>query len=155
MKQDKYYLSRAIKLAAMALDDGGTPFGAVLVNQGTILAEARNRTVEDRVPLSHAEIVAIRHAYSEHTSQAIQGATLYCTCEPCPMCTSAAYYAQISRIVFAATIWDAIYYGSGDPPVTSKWLNEKCNFNLRVEQGTGRAEVMALFQEFAAKFGTF
>lgn len=151
--EDARYLQQAIKLARGALGDGDGPFGAVLVGQGRVLAEARNRTTTEGNPTFHAEMVAIREACRKYNAEALVRSTLFTSCEPCSMCLAAMYYARISRVVFAAKLSDAIRYGSGDPPLDADFLNKQCQFNLQVEEGEGREAVTSLFEEYVQKFG--
>ncbi len=78
--------------------DHGGPFGAVLVKDGEVIASAHNRVVIDRDPTAHAEIVAIRHACAHAHSYDLSGTTLFATCEPCPMCLGAIYWARIDAV---------------------------------------------------------
>ena len=152
---DKKYLQIAIELAGRALEDGGGPFGAVITKNAQVLTVARNRTKEEGNPISHAEIVAIRDACHHYGAESVVGSTIFCSCEPCSMCFSALYYAQISRVVFAATLTDVIGFGSGDPPLTSTWLKEQGHLNIQIVAGEerDREAVIALFERYIQKFG--
>ena len=147
------HLHAAIKLAKDALNDGDGPFGAIIAKGPEILATARNRTVAEGNPTMHAEMVAIREACKEHGSETLKTSTIYCSCEPCLMCLSAIYYSQIPRLVFAASLEDAIHFGSGDPLVRSEWLNKAGNLNIEIIQGEGRESVISLFDQYVKKFG--
>lgn len=97
------YLDAAIDLARQSLDDErGGPFGAVIVRDGEVLARARNEVLATHDPTAHAEVQAIRAACRRLDSHDLAGATLYASCEPCPMCLGAVYWAGIERVVFAA-----------------------------------------------------
>ena len=152
-KDESRYLQRAIELAYEALEDGGGPFGAVILKGSQVLAATRNRTVEEHNPTAHAEMVAIRQAYHNHGSESVAGSTIFCSCEPCIMCLSGLYYAQIPRVVYAATLEDAIRFGSGDPPLTSAWLNEQGDLNIQLVAAEGREKVISLFEQYIQKFG--
>lgn len=104
---DERFLSRALDLASDSVKSAGGPFGAVIVQSGAILAEGQNRVTLERDPSSHAEIVAIRRACQAKGDHRLEGCVLYASAEPCPMCLSAAYWARLHRIVFAATRLDA------------------------------------------------
>lgn len=112
---DLEFLRRAVGLAHgnLASGDGG-PFGAVVVVDGKIAGEGSNQVLRSHDPTAHAEIVAIRAASRSLARFHLQGATLYTSCEPCPMCLSAAHWAQISRIVYAADRGDAAAAGFQD-----------------------------------------
>ena len=112
---DLAFLRRAIALAATR-SAGGTngPFGAVVAREGAVVAEGWNQVVETGDPTAHAEVVAIRGACRRLGSHVLEGCTLYASCEPCPLCLAAAYWARISRVVFAASRSDAARAGFDD-----------------------------------------
>ncbi len=99
---DKAFLREAVQYAIESVDDGGAPFGAVVVHNGKVIAGAGNRAQLDCDPTAHAEIAAIREAGKVLANAHMPEATLYASCEPCPMCLAAAHWARIPRIVFAA-----------------------------------------------------
>ncbi len=112
---DQRYLARAIELSREHMDEGaGGPFGAVIVRDGKILAEGWNQVTSANDPTAHAEVTAIRRACEAVGDFALEGATLYTSCEPCPMCLASAYWARVSRIVFANTRQDAADIGFDD-----------------------------------------
>ena len=109
------FLERALEIAAAHSADGKNgPFGAVVVKNEKVIAEGWNRVVTNRDPTAHAEIVAIRNACQALHTHKLSGCTIYCSCEPCPMCLSAIYWARIDTIVFAASQEDAAYAGFDD-----------------------------------------
>jgi guanine deaminase len=108
------YLERAIHLATSNVADGGGPFAAVLVAPNGQVFEGVNRVVLDNDPTAHAEVVAIRTACQALGTFDLTGATLYCSCEPCPLCLSAALWARIDRVQFAADRRDAAAAGFDD-----------------------------------------
>lgn len=115
MESDDIFLARAIELARQGSERGdGGPFGAVIVHDGKIIAEAWNRVVASRDPTAHAEIGAIRSACIDLGHFHLDGCTLYASSEPCPMCLSAAYWARIARIVFANSRSEAAAIGFCD-----------------------------------------
>ena len=108
-------LRRAIEVAADASRDGRCgPFGAVVARGDEILGEGHNRVVADRDPTAHAEVMAIREACKREGTHVLEGCVIYCSCEPCPMCLSAIYWARIRHVVFAATRGDAERAGFDD-----------------------------------------
>lgn len=112
---DERYLARAVALSERNLGAGdGGPFGAVIVRDGEVLAEGWNRVTSTNDPTAHAEVVAIRKACEALGDFTLQGATLYTSCEPCPMCLAAAYWARVSRIVYANTREHAAAIGFDD-----------------------------------------
>ncbi|MFA5940732.1 MAG: nucleoside deaminase [Sinimarinibacterium sp.] len=109
---DRGYLRRAVELARGNLQSGaGGPFGAVIVRAGIVLGEGSNQVLRSHDPTAHAEVVAIRAACAASGDFHLGGATLYSSCEPCPMCLSAAHWARIDRVVFAASRDDAAAIG--------------------------------------------
>ena len=104
---NKKFMSRAIELSIESVSRGTGPFGAVIVKDNKIIAEGFNTVTSTKDPTSHAEIVAIRSACKELNNFTLKGYDLYTTCEPCPMCLSAIYWARIDRVYYANTRKDA------------------------------------------------
>lgn len=105
--EDAQYMQMAIDLSLSNIDSGGGPFGAVIVKDGEVVATGTNRVVPDNDPTAHAEVVAIRQACKKLGTFNLEGATLYASCEPCPMCLSAIYWAGIKNLCYANTKHDA------------------------------------------------
>jgi len=103
----KEFMKRAIELSIKSVNSGTGPFGAVLVKDNQIIAEGFNKVTTSNDPTSHAEIVAIRMACKVLNNFNLEGCDLYTTCEPCPMCLSAIYWARINKIYYANTRVDA------------------------------------------------
>jgi guanine deaminase len=112
--EDEKWLSRAIELAVLNVADGGGPFGALIVRDGEVVAEGQNRVTANLDPTAHAEVVAIRAACQVVQDFSLAGAVLYTSCEPCPLCLSAALWARVDRVVFAADRHDAARGGFDD-----------------------------------------
>ncbi|MFT5050431.1 MAG: guanine deaminase [Chlamydiales bacterium] len=109
------FMTRAIELARHAVESGsGGPFGAIIAREGEIFAEGYNRVLIDNDPTAHAEVVAIRRACERAATFELGGFELYTSCEPCPMCLSAALWARVDRIVYAGTRDDAAAAGFDD-----------------------------------------
>lgn len=109
------YLERAIELAGIGMAQGhGGPFGAVVVRGDQIVAEAFNQVTESHDPTAHAEVSAIRLACRALSTFSLAGCEIYSSCEPCPMCLSAIYWARLDRLYFAATREDAAEIGFDD-----------------------------------------
>ena len=104
---DRRFMQMAIELSERNIDEGGGPFGAVIVKDGRVVATGANRVVPNNDPTAHAEVVAIRNACRELETFDLSGCTVYASCEPCPMCLSAIYWAAIDRICYANTKRDA------------------------------------------------
>ncbi|MBQ5747729.1 MAG: nucleoside deaminase [Bacteroidales bacterium] len=114
-KGHNYFMSRAIELAAEnAGSVTGGPFGAVIVKDGEIVAAQSNKVTVDIDPTAHAEVNAIREACKVLGTFDLSGCILYSSCEPCPMCLSAAYWAHIDKIYYAADRYDAAKVGFDD-----------------------------------------
>ena len=113
-RSDESWLSDAVTLATENVAAGGGPFGAVIVRDGVLVASGQNRVTRDLDPTAHAEVQAIRAACLVEGSFTLAGATLYTSCEPCPLCVSASLWARLDRIVFAADRNDAARGGFDD-----------------------------------------
>lgn len=105
----------AIAIANAALEtDGGGPFGAVIAKQGRIIARGANSVTRSHDPTAHAEVIAIREACQALGSHRLDGCVLFTSCEPCPMCLTAAMWARVDRIVYASNRQDAAAAGFDD-----------------------------------------
>ena len=114
-EKDEYFMRRAISLAQEGIDsNSGGPFGAVVVKDGEIIGEGCNRVTSTNDPTAHAEVVAIRNACQKLGSFQLDDCILYTSCEPCPMCLGAIYWARPSKIFYAATHTDAANIGFDD-----------------------------------------
>ena len=111
---DAHWLRRAVDLATANVAQGGGPFGAVVVGGGVEVAVGQNRVTRDLDPTAHAEVQAIRAACRSAGTFALDGMTLYSSCEPCPMCLAACLWARVERVVFSADRHDASRGGFDD-----------------------------------------
>ena len=111
---DERWLGEAVALATANVPAGGGPFGAVVVQGGRVLGRGQNRVTRDNDPTAHAEVLAIRAACRAIGDFALGGATVYSSCEPCPLCLTAALWARVSRVVYAADRDDAARAGFDD-----------------------------------------
>ncbi len=100
-------MKRAIELSIKSVNNGGGPFGSIIVKSDKIIAEGSNKVTSNNDPTAHGEIVAIREACKKLNNFSLNGCELYSTCEPCPMCLSAIYWARIDKIYYANTREDA------------------------------------------------
>jgi len=112
--QATHYLEQAVQLAVRNVADGGGPFGALVVTRDGRIFEGTNRVTRDNDPTAHAEVVAIRTAAAATANFDLGGAVLYTSCEPCPLCLSAALWARIDRVYFAADRHGAAAAGFDD-----------------------------------------
>lgn len=111
---DREIMQRAIDLAAESVKKGGGPFGAVVVKDGKVIAESANSVTPDNDPTAHAEVNAIRLACKKLGTFMLDGCEIYASCEPCPMCLGAIYWAHIKTIYYAGTRSDAAKAGFDD-----------------------------------------
>lgn len=119
---EERFLREAIALAEASIDEGGGPFGAVVVRKGEIIGRGNNRVTLGNDPTAHAEILAIRDACSNIGDFQLSGCELYVSCEPCPMCLSAAYWARLDAVYYAATAEDAAGAGFDDVLIRQELL---------------------------------
>lgn len=110
----KKWMRKAIRLSIKSVESGGGPFGAVIVKDGKEIASGVNRVTKRLDPTAHAEIVAIRKAAGKLKDFNLSGCGIYTSCEPCPMCLSAIYWARIDKIYYANTKEDARDIGFDD-----------------------------------------
>lgn len=107
-------MQRAIALAVENVKNGGGPFGAVITRNGEIIAEGVNRVTSQHDPTAHAEVQAIRKAARALQTFDLAGCDIYSSCEPCPMCLGAIYWAHLDHLYYAATKDDAAAVGFDD-----------------------------------------
>ncbi len=125
-ENQKQFMLRAIELAENGLEtDAGGPFGAVVVKNGEIIGEGWNCVTSTNDPTAHAEISAIRKACQELDSFQLEGCVLYTSCEPCPMCLGAIYWARLEKLYFGCTREDAAAVGFDD-----EFIYEEISRNL-------------------------
>lgn len=113
-EQDREFMREAIQLANDSVRNGGGPFGAVIVKDGRIVAKGNNRVTCDNDPTAHAEVNTIRMACRKLGTFDLSGCTIYTSCEPCPMCLGAIYWAHIGRIFYGNNRKDAASVGFDD-----------------------------------------
>ncbi len=107
-------LDEAVALAVDSVRNGGGPFGAVVVEDGQVVARGVNRVTQNLDPSAHAEVLAIREACQARGDFQLRGMTLYSSCEPCPMCLATALWARVDRVLYAANRHDAAVGGFDD-----------------------------------------
>jgi tRNA(adenine34) deaminase len=138
------FMDMALDEARAAGERGEVPIGCVLVQEGAIVARWGNRTIADRDPTAHAEMLAIRHAASVLGSERLEGCDLYVTLEPCAMCAGAVAFARIRRL----------YYGAADPKGGAVdngvkfFTSPTCHHRPEVYGGLAEAEAGALLRKF-------
>lgn len=151
LRDDEALLREAIRLARERMLAGlGGPFGAVVARGGVTLAKGWNRVTTGLDPSAHAEIVAIRRACRRLGTFRLDGTVLYSSCEPCPMCLAAAYWARVDRIIWAASREDAAAAGFDDELIYREVALPPNERTLPASQLL-REEGAAVFAEWLAK----
>lgn len=137
----------AISEAQKALETGeGIAFGAVLVKDDKIIEQGHNMVLAENDPTSHAECNVIRKACNTLKRTNLSGFVLYSTCEPCPMCFTACWWAKISKIVYGVNLSD-ITFRSHEMHVDSEYLNTKGGSKIILESGLLKDECMKLYEK--------
>ena len=148
---DARLLREAIRVARVRMLQGlGGPFGAVVARDGVIVARGWNAVTSGNDPTAHAEVVAIRRACRALGSFSLGGCVLYASCEPCPMCLAAAYWARVDRLVYAGTRDDAARAGFDDAFIYDQVPLPAAERSLPTTQLLG-AEAVAVFDAWLAK----
>jgi tRNA(Arg) A34 adenosine deaminase TadA len=140
----------AIEKGREGIAQGQSPFGAVIVRGGVVVAASHNTVWRDNDPTAHAEVNCIRDAAKALGTIALKGCMLYSTCEPCPMCLAAIHWAKIGRVVFGATIADASAAGFSELNVAARDLARLGHSPVVVESGLLQEECARLFAEWRA-----
>jgi len=144
------FMRRAIALALDNVRAGGGPFGAVIAQDGRIIAEGANRFTATNYPTAHAEVVAIREACRALSTFQLDGCELYTTCEPCPMCLGAIYWARPSRVYYAGTAADAAAAGFDDAFIYREIMEPHASRRIPMTQLL-RDESLAVFSAWISK----
>ncbi|MEO7539334.1 MAG: nucleoside deaminase [Pyrinomonadaceae bacterium] len=148
---DRQFMSQAIELAkqGMAANAGG-PFGAVVVKDGEIVGRGNNRVTSTNDPTAHAEVIAIREACKALGTFQLDGCSIYTSCEPCPMCLGAIYWARPEKVFYACTRDDAAVIGFDDNFIYEEL--EKANDEREmILVSLMRDEALEVFNSWAAK----
>jgi tRNA(Arg) A34 adenosine deaminase TadA len=145
------FMRRAIALSREHMQRGqGGPFGAVIVMNGKIIGEGWNQVTSSNDPTAHAEVVAIRRAAGQLKNFDLSGAELYTSCEPCPMCLAAAYWARITKIYFGNSRQDAASHQFDDEFIYQEIPKENSQRTIPIEQ-LERDEAYKVFCEWDLK----
>ena len=146
-----HFLREAIRLSVDKMRAGeGGPFGAVIVKEEAIVGRGFNRVTSANDPTAHAEIVAIRDACSRLGGFSLAGCEIYSSCEPCPMCLAAIYWARLQRLYYAATRRDAAEAGFDDAHIYQQIALPPAARRLATQQAL-RPEALAAFQAWREK----
>ncbi len=134
MTDHKTFMARAIELSEKNIQKGGGPFGAVIVKDNKIIAEGYNQVTTSNDPTAHAEVTAIREAAKILNTFDLSGCTIYTSCEPCPMCLGAIYWAKIDKIFYGNTQHDANDIGFSDEFIYKEIAKPTSQRNVPTEQ---------------------
>lgn len=150
-EQDRFFMKRAIELAQMGVEMNlGGPFGCVVAKDGEIVGEGSNQVTSSNDPTAHAEVIAIREACKSLNTFQLTGCTIYTSCEPCPMCLGAIYWARPAKVFYACTRDDAAAIGFDDDFIYQEL--EKTNTEREMALlNMMRDEALAVFNEWSAK----
>ena len=147
---DRIWMRIALEEADKALASADVPIGAIVVHRGEIIGRGYNRREADADPTAHAEMIAIREAAATLGSWRLDGATLYCTLEPCAMCAGAMVLARLPRLVYAAIDPKAGAAGS----ITDITRHHRLNHQIHVEYGVFAEEASAQIRAFFKQLRT-
>jgi tRNA(Arg) A34 adenosine deaminase TadA len=148
--EDRRFMQMAIDLSIENVDNGGGPFGAVVVKDGGIVATGVNRVVPNNDPTAHAEVSAIRAACQAMGTFKLEGCTVYSSCEPCPMCLSALYWAGVERLCYGCTKDDAGDIDFSDAFIYDQLPLPYSKRSLRMEHFM-RREALQAFRKWSSK----
>jgi guanine deaminase len=151
MRKAEEFMRRAIAISAEKMRAGfGGPFGAIVVADDRVVAEGYNRVTSSNDPTAHAEVVAIREACKALGRFSLEGCELYTSCEPCPMCLGAIYWARFDRVYYANTRKDAAAIGFDDDHIYGEFakpMASRCLPFVHLPLG----EAAQIFKEWMAK----
>ncbi len=150
MNNKNSFMLRAIELSIKSVDNNGGPFGCVIVKNKKIIAEGNNQVTSLNDPTAHAEIVAIREACNSINNFNLKGSEMYTSCEPCPMCLSAIYWAHIDKIYFGNTRVDAANIGFDDNHIY-KELKKQLSLRAIPMQQINKNEAIKAFEKWELK----
>ena len=134
MEDKKKFMARAIELSIESAKTVGGPFGSVIVKDNKIISEGFNKVTSTNDPTAHGEIVAIRNTCKILNSFSLKGCDLYTSCEPCPMCMSAIYWARIDKVYYANTRNDAKKINFDDSMIYSEFSKKIEDRKIPIKQ---------------------
>jgi guanine deaminase len=150
---DEPWMRQAIERTLAGIAAGQSPFGAVIVREGRLVAAGHNEVWLTTDPTAHAEVVAIRRAAAALRTVDLSGCEIFTTCEPCPMCASAIHWSRLDAVHFGATIADAQRAGFNELAVAIEDLYRGGGSAVRVRRGVLAAECRALFDRWKEASG--
>lgn len=143
-------MRKAIAISKKSVENGGGPFGAVIVKDGVVVASSNNQVTKNNDPTAHAEVMAIRKACKKLNTFDLSGCVLYASCEPCPMCLSAMYWAHIDRYFYANQKEDAKSIGFDDQFIYEE-LDKPVSKRFMPREQILRDEAMEVFRMWTEK----
>lgn len=149
-KADLKFMRKAIAISRKSVENGGGPFGAVVVKDGVMIAASNNRVTMNNDPTAHAEVMAIRKACKKLNTFDLSGCVLYASCEPCPMCLSAMYWAHIDHYFYANQKEDAKSIGFDDQFIYEE-LDKPVSKRFMPREQILRDEAMEVFRMWTEK----
>lgn len=149
-KTDLKFMRKAIAISKKSVENGGGPFGAVIVKDGVVVTSSNNQVTKNNDPTAHAEVMAIRKACKKLNTFDLSGCVLYASCEPCPMCLSAMYWAHIDRYFYANQKEDAKSIGFDDQFIYEE-LDKPVSKRFMPREQILRDEAMEVFRMWTEK----
>ncbi len=149
-KNDLKFMRKAIAISKKSVENGGGPFGAVIVKDGVVVASSNNQVTKNNDPTAHAEVMAIRKACKKLNTFDLTGCVLYASCEPCPMCLSAMYWAHIDHYFYANQKEDAKSIGFDDQFIYEE-LDKPVSKRFMPREQILRDEAMEVFRMWTEK----
>ena len=150
-EREHQFMRAAIELARQGMNSGqGGPFGCVIVKGDEIIGQGCNEVTSTNDPTAHAEVVAIRNACNHLRLHQLTGCELYTSCEPCPMCMGAIYWARPEKVYFGGTRFDAAFAGFDDSFIYEELNVPMANRRISIVN-IGREEAIKLFEEWIQK----
>lgn len=143
-------MRKAIAISKKSVENGGGPFGAAIVKDGVVVASSNNQVTKNNDPTAHAEVMAIRKACKKLNTFDLSGCVLYASCEPCPMCLSAMYWAHIDRYFYANQKEDAKSIGFDDQFIYEE-LDKPVSKRFMPREQILRDEAMEVFRMWTEK----
>lgn len=150
MTGNEKYMRMAIEKSIESVQNGGGPFGAVIVKDGEVVAVASNSVTIDNDPTAHAEVNAIRQACRKLGTFDLSGCEIYASCEPCPMCLASIYWARIDKLYYANTKSDADKIGFSDNFIYEEFAKPESERSIKVVSML-RDEALEAFKKWEEK----
>ncbi len=148
---DEEFVALAIEQARLGVENGQWPFGACIVKDGKVVVAVYNVGAAETDVTAHAEVHAIRRACRELNTLDLSGCTLYASCEPCPMCFSAAFWARVPSVVYGCRIADVEQLGIRQIPIPAHTMNRLSGGGMQIKGDVLRAQSIAVITDWLRK----